>query len=466
MAALLKNYLDFPCGARYMFDRVETASSVSHRFLAEMPMMTSREEISRYYGKLKKMHSFLLEDKGSAESIRMKIHRLSDVKGTLRRLHSCEVLDDIELYEIKLLSLIISDVSRICGSCGLDFISLPDVEKAVEILDPEGHRVPSFYICNSYSPKLKSLRERMEQASSETEYNELFSKAVTEENIVRNMLCGKLWPFADRLSEGFAAIMETDILLAKAMQIEEMGLCFPEVSDNGETAYESMFHPLVRENMKAEGIRFQEIDIRFGRECTSVIGANMGGKTMILRMLALSQLLFQFGFGIPARSAVADIKEDVVFVVGDNQDEYKGISSFSAEISALDTIIRLSDAGKCVLALVDEPARTTNPIEGAALVEGLLLRLEKSCISLVMTTHYNIESGKCRKYKVKGLTDKGMDYSLTEAADGAVPHEALNIAESLNADRLWLEYAGELVRRRHDTAGIRQPFRNAGPAAN
>ena len=64
------------------------------------------------------------------------------------------------------------------------------------------------------------------------------------------------------------------------------------------------------------------------------------------------------------------------------------------------------------------------------------------------------------------MTDKGMDYSLTEAADGAVPHEALNIAESLNADRLWLEYAGEIVRRRHGAAGIRQPFRNAVPAAN
>jgi hypothetical protein len=62
-----------------------------------------------------------------------------------------------------------------------------------------------------------------------------------------------------------------------------------------------------------------------------------------------------------------------------------------------------------------------------------------------MTTHYDIEPGDAHCLRVKGLVDGEMDYSLVEVHDGEVPHEALNIAHSLNIDSQWLNEARRLL---------------------
>ena len=92
-----------------------------------------------------------------------------------------------------------------------------------------------------------------------------------------------------------------------------------------------------------------------------------------------------------------------------------------------------------MVALVDEPARTTNPVEGTALVEGLLDVLGQIKGGFVLTTHYNILNGNVKRYRVKGLRDNIMDYTLEVTHCGDVPHEAVAIAESLGIDPQWIE---------------------------
>ena len=57
----------------------------------------------------------------------------------------------------------------------------------------------------------------------------------------------------------------------------------------------------------------------------------------------------------------------------------------------------------------------------------------------LLTTHYNIKNDKVKRYRVKGLVDGVMDYTLVEAESGDVPHEAVAIAESLGIDSQWIE---------------------------
>ena len=66
-------------------------------------------------------------------------------------------------------------------------------------------------------------------------------------------------------------------------------------------------------------------------------------------------------------------------------------------------------------------------------------------MSLVMTTHYDIEPGDARCLRVKGFENGSMDYRLVEVQDGEVPHEALNIAQSLGIDIEWINKARELL---------------------
>jgi hypothetical protein len=46
---------------------------------------------------------------------------------------------------------------------------------------------------------------------------------------------------------------------------------------------------------------------------------------------------------------------------------------------------------------------------------------------------------------VKGFENGTMNYELVEVQDGEVPHEALNIAESLGIDMEWIETAREFL---------------------
>ena len=171
----------------------------------------------------------------------------------------------------------------------------------------------------------------------------------------------------------------------------------------------------------------------------------MGGKTVVLKTLTLCQYLFQFGFGIPAGEATIALKDEIYFCIGDEQSVEKGLSSFAAEMKNIDAVIKASREGRKILALIDEPARTTNPVEGTALVSALLSVLAGDNVSLIMTTHYDIEPGEARCLRVRGFDQGVMNYELVEVLDGEVPHEALNIAQSLGIDPQWLNKARALL---------------------
>jgi dsDNA-specific endonuclease/ATPase MutS2 len=200
-----------------------------------------------------------------------------------------------------------------------------------------------------------------------------------------------------------------------------------------------MFNPAVKEVVAKQGREYMPVDISIEREPVTIIGANMGGKSVVLKSLALNQLLAQFGFGVAARECQVNLVEEVALCIGDEQSIVRGVSSFAGEILAIDAVIKKIRGGKGLLALIDEPARTTNPVEGTALVEGLLEVIGKVKGGFVLTTHYNIGNDKVKRYRVKGLRDGVMDYTLEQTQCGDVPQEAIAIAQSLGIDPEWIE---------------------------
>ena len=211
----------------------------------------------------------------------------------------------------------------------------------------------------------------------------------------------------------------------------------------------------VRAALRARNQEFQPVDFSFERGVpATVIGANMGGKTVALKTLCMLQYLYQFGFALPVESAVMTPFDEIRFCIGDEQDEKTGLSSFAAEMQRIDRALTVVEEGGRVLLLVDEPARTTNPLEGTALVAALLRRLsDKSNLALILTTHYTVDhTGEC--WRVQGLLPgtKGrkMDYRLVPTASHEVPHEALNIARELGIDARWIDLADTIMQRQYE----------------
>jgi hypothetical protein len=428
-----------------MIDQLELQSGYARRWLLDTEMMTRAEDIVACYDALRHFVEFVERvDKIHIDTLLFKLQGLKDIRTTIRNLAGKQVLDDIELFEVKHLAILAGDVAKLLKQHDLDsVVAIPPLDQVINILDPDGMKIATFYIYDSYCEQLKQLRSQMRQHPDQQD--DLILQADALEDSVRADLSERLRPFATAIEQAQLALARTDVLMAKAMQMRAMGLTFPELSLDGMCRYEGIFHPQVQAAVTSHGRKYQPVDIAYGLQPTLITGANMGGKTVVLKTLTLCQLLFQFGFGIPAAQARIDVKDEIYFCIGDEQSVEKGLSSFAAEMKNIDAVIKASRMNKKLLALIDEPARTTNPTEGAALVSALLRVLDGKDMSLVMTTHYDIEPGKAHCLRVKGFENGEMDYRLVEVRDGEVPHEALNIAQNLGIDTEWIETARAML---------------------
>jgi len=434
-----REIVESPCGIRYLFDELGLQSGYARKVLLDREMMIDSDQIDAAYARLRTYFNLVVSDRRRAEDMRFRLQGLRDISGTLSALAEGATLDEIEFFEIKHMAML---AEKLSDATYLDSV--------IGILDPDGLKIGTFYLYDSYSVELRRLRAAVEVDPDDAQTQELL---VNEEDRLKKVISDKLRPYARQLSETLREMAELDISLALAVQMQTEGLEIP--SSGTETKIVGMFHPGVRAVLRTKGKEFQAIDFAFKRgEPATVIGANMGGKTVALKTLCMLQYLYQFGFGLPVASAVMTPFDDIRFCIGDEQDEKTGLSSFAAEMQRIDRAVAAVERGGSVLLLVDEPARTTNPVEGTALVSALLeLLADKPNLALVMTTHYTVEhAGQC--WRVQGLLpgSKGrtMDYRLVPTASHEVPHEALNIARELGIDPRWIELADTIMKRQYE----------------
>ena len=434
-----REIVDSPCGIRYLFDELGLQSGYARKVLLDREMMIDSDQIDAAYARLRTYFNLVVSDRRRVEDMRFRLQGLRDISGTLSALAEGATLDEIEFFEIKHMAML---AEKLSDATYLDSV--------IGILDPDGLKIGTFYLYDSYSVELRRLRAAVEVDPDDAQTQELL---VNEEDRLKKVISDKLRPYARQLSETLREMAELDISLALAVQMNVEGLEIP--SSGTETIISGMFHPGVRAVLRTKGREFQAVDFAFKRgEPATVIGANMGGKTVALKTLCMLQYLYQFGFGLPVASAVMTPFDDIRFCIGDEQDEKTGLSSFAAEMQRIDRAVAAVEQGGRVLLLVDEPARTTNPVEGTALVSALLeLLADKPNLALVMTTHYTVEhAGQC--WRVQGLLpgSKGrtMDYRLVPTASHEVPHEALNIARELGIDPRWIELADTIMKRQYE----------------
>lgn len=431
-----------PFCVRYVVDELPVQSGAARHTLLEREAMRNAEEITAYYDRLRiwlKAISQVANDV-PRRNLQFRLQGLKDIGSTLERLAGGAVLDDIELFEVKHLAMLYEEVFK-----QTEVLSLPlerlRMEDVIRILDPDGLRIATFYVYDSYSERLLTLRKQLEKNPTD---EQVFIAIQEEEQRVRNELSQSLRAYAGDLQRGMQLLADTDILLAQAVQAKDWGLCLPRVSKDGKLTLKEMWNPEVAESLRARNREYQRNSIQLGNEPTILTGSNMGGKTIVLKTVGLCQTLFLFGFGIPASEAELPIRDAIYCTMSDGQSVAEGLSSFAAEIRSLNTIVEACRRNENLLALIDEPARTTNPVEGTALVSSLIEVLRKTGRSVLMVTHYTIDAHHCPCLRVRGLEDGRMDYSLVEAREGEVPHEALRIAESIGIDPEWLTLARQV----------------------
>ncbi|MCF0165046.1 MAG: hypothetical protein HUJ92_07150 [Bacteroidales bacterium] len=450
-----KDIVNIPCGIRFCFEDLSIEAGYSRRVALDAPLMTSVEQIEASYGDLRLFRALNASNPSLIRDVKHYLQcSLHDISGALKTLRNGDYLEDINLFEIKNLAILGDNIGKLFSAHGVDikWLDFP-MSRVIDILDPDGLRIASFYIYDSYSIELRTLRQELEYFNGDDdERSALMDDIATEEDRIREIIAGKLLPLADDIEGMLHSLARLDIAIAKAAQAEKWNLVIPEHGDK--TILEGMYNPEIEDALQKKRKAFQRVNfLHQNGEPSVVIGANMGGKTVALKTLTLCQLLYQTGFAVPAEKAVMHPFEEIYFCIGDEQDQIKGLSSFAAEMLRINQVIERMREGVSILALIDEPARTTNPVEGTALVSALVNLISgRENIDLVLTTHYNIKCGaQVAFWRVRGLVEGKMDYELLPTAGHKVPHEALAIAESLKIDSQWINGAKEMLERQKTT---------------
>ena len=388
------------------------------------------------------------EGRDRTETIRRKLALLRDIRSTIERTGGNCVFDDIELFELKFFALLAEELRPLASQGHL--AELPELNGVVDLLDPEGNRLPHFFVYDAYSEELATLRKqikaRKQAGADESQVQELYFRSVEIEDRIRERLSVELRKYHEALQQALDRMGWLDVVIAKAMQARDWGLTRPAITQDT-TSFRGLFNPELRISLEAAGKRFQPVNIRLTTGPTVITGANMSGKTVLLHSVELAQYMLQFGFYIAAERAEIALEDEVHCSIGDGQDQLSGLSSFAAEMMRMDELAKSVRAGRRVLALIDEPARTTNPVEGRAIVNGVLEFLADYEVPSLVTTHYNGIAAPCRKLKVKGFSETNaeeritlknindfIDYSLEEVTTDEVPHEAIRIARILGID--------------------------------
>ncbi|MGC2530423.1 MAG: endonuclease MutS2, partial [Candidatus Acidiferrum sp.] len=226
--------------------------------------------------------------------------------------------------------------------------------------------------------------------------NELTQLAEDEAAEILNILHGlteRLQLVRGALVDAAETIAELDGIFARARFARDFDATMPEFSDAAELRLVDARHPVLEDKLRREDRPIVPMTLALGgaEKVLVISGPNTGGKTVALKTTGLAALAAQSGIPVTAQRAVLPIFDRVLVDIGDEQSIAADLSTFSAHMLNLKTM--LERATPQSLALVDEMGTGTAPEEGAALAVALLDEFRaKNCIVLATTHHDRLKA--------------------------------------------------------------------------
>ena len=344
-------------------------------------------------------------------------------------------------------------------------------------------------VSKSDSERIEMMKEISELVKSEEDYMSVtFVLAPTEEDNeiqkridqvvadieeeelkVREELSKEIHKWEEVLLDGCERIGRLDITLAKALFAARTNCVMPQIVEEHVVEFTDGRHLQVEEIVKKKGGEYCPVSLSLSQGVTCITGANMGGKTVSLKLVGMIAIMAQYGYFVPAASARVGLSGFMQILIGDSQSIERGLSSFGSEMEELKEM--MDNSRDRSLLLIDEIASGTNPVEGLALTKSITDYLKKQPYISLITTHFEAvtDDEDVVNMQVTGLANadfdrldkelryanrreriniiqKYMDYRLTRVDDNReIPKDALNIAKMLGIDSNIIEKAKEYL---------------------
>ena len=250
-------------------------------------------------------------------------------------------------------------------------------------------QVPDYFIRKQttanaeryFSVELKELEEKI---SSAKEHLTVLELKILEDTV------NEIAFYREDILSAAKFIAWLDLFCGFAKLAVEKNYCCPEISEERGIEIIDGRHPVVEACLKdAKYVPATVVIGENGRQFSLITGPNMGGKSTLMRMTALTVILAQIGSFVPAAKAKIGIVDAIFTRVGASDNLSKGESTFLVEMKEAASI--LNAATEKSLIILDEIGRGTGTYDGISLARAIAeYIITKINATTLFATHYHI----------------------------------------------------------------------------
>ena len=310
-----------------------------------------------------------------------------DASSTLRRIRA-SITETRETIQKNLKQILRARNAQ----AGEDYLTLRNDRFVIPVRAEQRRSLPGV-IHGASATGQTVFMEPFETVEANNQLVQLAEEEAAEIGRILRELTEKLQIMRGPLVAASGTIAELDSVFARARFAREFDAAIPEFSATNELRLEGARHPVLEDKLRKENRAIVPMTLALGGEERVLVisGPNTGGKTVALKTTGMAALAAQSGIPVAALRAVLPLFDRVLVDIGDEQSIAADLSTFSAHMLNLKTMLEAATPN--ALVLVDEMGTGTAPEEGAALAVALLDEFRaKHCIVLATTHHDRLKT--------------------------------------------------------------------------
>ena len=207
-------------------------------------------------------------------------------------------------------------------------------------------------------------------------------------------------------------------------------------------------HPLIEQINQNELYITNDIELGNDYNCSLIYGTNAVGKSSLIKSIGINIILAQSGNYVPSNSFIYYPYNTLFTRILNNDNIFKGLSTFALEMSELRNILKYSNKNSIVLG--DELCSGTESVSGLSIFTASLERLHNNEVSSIFATHYHEllkydEIKKLNKLKINHMsviydkkTNKLIYDRKLKDGSGEMMY-GIQVAQSLELDDEFIE---------------------------
>src|SRR5713101_4686613 len=278
------------------------------------------------------------------------------------------------------------------AEAGEDYVTLRNDRFVIPVKAEHRRTIPGV-VHGASATGQTVFMEPFETVESNNQLVQLAEDEAAEILRILRELTEKLQVIRGPLASAAGTLAELDGIFARARFARDFDAAMPEFSASNELRLEGARHPVLEDKLRKENRAIVPMTLSLGGEERVLVisGPNTGGKTVALKTTGMAALAAQSGIPVAAQRAVLPLFDRVLVDIGDEQSIAADLSTFSAHMLNLKTMLEAATPRSLVL--VDEMGTGTAPEEGAALAVALLDEFRaRNCIVLATTHHDRLKT--------------------------------------------------------------------------